>query len=815
MLRLVQDLRLAFRSLLKSPGYAAVVVATLALGIAGATTMFTLVDGVLLKPLPYAEPDRLVLLYESIPEFRERYPVVPVNAFHFKGWQQEAGSFESMSLFTWNEETLSDPGEPRRAAVARVDSRFFRTLGVRMALGRDFRPEETVPGSGTTVLVTDRFWRRELEADPNALGRELALNGRKYEVAGVLPSGFKFFDPARIGGPFGSDLGDIEIVRPFEIPQEVEEPTGEFNFAAIGRLKAGVRPDEAKAELDVLQAALASEAEMPMALESLVEPLRRTIVANSSAGLWLGLAAVGMVLLIGCVNIANLSLARASGREPDYATRAALGAGRAALVRQSMIESSCLATTGGALGVWLSYAGVAWFRAHAPVDLPRLDELSVDVRVLAFAVAVTALSAALVGLLPALRVSGVRPLAALSRNARGSVGSRGSRRLGDWLAGGEVALSAALLIVSGLLIHSLVAVLDQDLGFDAEKTVTARLSLPPAEYRNRDSRLAALRSILLGLESLPGVESAGFVTLLPLTQEDAVNPVLPAEAASVPILERPMANFRWASPGFFDAMGIRIVEGRDFREEETVERGVLISVSTAERLWPGQSPIGRQIRPGDDSSPNYEVVGVVSDTPIASLERGSPMAVYRHYADGPRNSMQLALRSSQDAASLTPAVRQTVWNVEPQAPSIELAPAADLVAAATSERSFQAALLAFFAVVALALASLGVYSVLAQTLNARTREMGLRMALGARASQVRGLVLSQGMRPVVWGLVVGCVAAAGASRLLSTMLFEISPLDPLTFAAAPALLIAVALGACLIPARRAGRLDPAESLRSD
>ena len=815
MQNLVHDLRYALRRLLRSPGYAATVVATLALGIGGVTAMFSLVDGILLKPLPYRKPDRLVLLFESIPEFRERYPMLPVNSFHFRRWKEAAGSFESLSLFTWDEETLTDPGEPRRASVARVDSAFFTTLGARPRIGRDFVEEETVPGGGNVVILTDGFWRRELESDPDVLGQMLSLNGRQYEVIGVLPSTFKFFDPARIRGPFGANVAGIELVRPFEIPQEVEAPTGEFNYAAVARLKANVQPIDAKTELDVLQASLAAEVEMPYKLESIVKPLGSTLVSESRDGLWLGFGAVAMVLLIGCVNIAHLALARAVRLESEFATRAALGAGRGVLLRQSLMESGVLTSAGGALGVWLAYVTIAWFRASTVVDLPRLDEVQVDLRVVALCVAATALSAILVGALPAFRASGARPLAALSNAARGSVGSRGARRIGDWLAGGEVALSVSLLIVAGLLLHSLTTLLGQDLGFSARRTATARLSLPPAKYTDRQTRLASLRSILSRIRSLPGVESAGLVTLLPLSSEDNVNPILAAEAEVIPPLQRPMANYRWASPDYFGSMGIEVLEGRVYLEEEPIENAIVISRSTAERLWPDESAIGRRIRQWDEASPHLEVVGVVADTPVASLERSASMVVYQHYATRPRNTMQIAVRANAGPDALTPAVRQAIWQVEPESPAVELVPAALLVSDAASERSFQASLLVIFSSVALALACLGVYSVLAQTVNGRTKEMGLRMALGARASDIRRTVLGEGLRPVAWGLVIGCAVAAAGSRLLRSMLFEVDPLDPLAFATAPAILLAAAFGSCLLPARRAASVDPMTALRHD
>ena len=807
----MHDLRLAFRSLLRSPGYAAVVVATLALGIGGTTAMFTLVDGVLLKPLPYPEPDRLTALYERIPEVVDRYPVLPVNAHHLRQWSGKAGSFERLALYTWRDETLLDLGEPRRIPVMQVSVDFFSTLGVRVQTGRDFEAGENEPDRGVSVIVTESFRRRELGSDAQALGRKFVLNARLYEVIGVLPPDFRLFNPNSDFSPFGSDVARIEVFRPLELRPERLIPNGEFNYAAIGRMKSGVSVEQAESELNVVQAAVASEAEGIDALEAVVVPLRESTVGGSEAALWIGMAAVGVVLLIGCVNISNLALVRAGRLTTEYATRAALGASRVSLSGRAAAESLLLAAAGGFAGLALASATVSWLGAR--IDLPVLDELAVDWRAGAFALGVTALSALLFGLAPAWLAAGSNPARVMRSDSRGTVAARGARRLRDALATGQVALSVGLLIIAALLGRSLSAVLTQDRGFESARTALGSVALPPANY-DPDGRARAMGSILDRVQAIPGVQAAGVISRLPLTAEFFVAPIIAAEAVPIPPLERPQANFRFASPGYFDAMGIPFLSGESFTENREIEKQAVISARAAELLWPGQDAVGRRIRLGNDET-MLTVRGVVANVPVQSLEAGASSVVYRPYWDRPADSMALAVRSTLSTEALTAASREAIWAVDPNTPALQLEPAANLVRAATSTRRFQSAILAVFAATALGLACLGVYGVLAQSVGSRTREIGLRMALGARAAELRKQILLQGMRPVAIGLGIGIVSALVASRYLESLLFQVSPLDPVAYVGAAMLLAAAAAAACYLPARRAGRVEPAVALRND
>jgi putative ABC transport system permease protein len=809
---MVRDFAYAGRTIRRNRAFTITAVLTLALGIGGTTAVFSLVQGILLKPLPYPDPDRLVLIYESIPAVRDRYPVVPVNALHFQTWHDKTKSFEDLALFTWGTYTLTGLDEPRQVAVMQVSDRFLLALGVTPRLGRGFSEDEDDPGTVPRVaVVTDSFWRRHFGEDAAIKGQTVLLNSAAHEIVGVLPAGFRL--PEFRGGlDSAADLPEVHILKPIEIPKSAFQPVGYFNYGALGRLRSGFSAAGAEAELNVLQAGIAQEFGREIeGLEAEVFPLRERIVSQAQGGLLLALGAVGLVLLIACVNIANLALARNSTRNRELAVRAALGAGSPALLRQSLAESMCLAALGGVLGTAGAYAGVTLFVRGALADLPRLAEVGLDGAVLAFAALCTVGSSVLFGLAPAFGASRVDPQEILRRQGRGGTEGRGAGRLRNVLAGTEVALSVLILIGTGLLLHSLFRVMNRERGFSVDNVVTAEISLPDAY--ERPHRLEAQQAILRALEQLPGVRSAGFVTMLPVTQENNVMPIVPKEAGPIPRLQRPTATYREASPGYFETLGIALRAGRVFQEGDGVEQPVVISETVARRLWPGEDPVGREIREFTDKPPYLRVVGVVADVPVASLEGGSTMIVYRPSWERPRTQMSLALRTTVDASSLAGAIRQALWDVDSQIPAPELKTMRQIVSDSVTERRFDTLLVSVFGGISLLLACLGVYGVVSYSVARRTHEMGVRMALGSQPNQVRRLVLGQGMRPVVFGLVAGLLGAAAVTRLLQSMLFEIGPLDPTTFVAVPAVLLLAALAACYFPARRAAHVNPVVALR--
>lgn len=805
----LRDIRHAIRSLCKSPGYAAVAIATLALGIGGTTAIFSFVHGILLKPLPYPDPDRLVVLFETSSEVRRRYPFVPVNAGHLEEWRKVAKSFENLSLFTWDNRTLSGAGEPMQVAVGEVSASYFATLGIGPTLGREFTAEEDRPGHDDVVVITDRFWRNQLNYDPRVLGRKLLIDGRPKEVIGVLPPEFRFPEvhralqfgtaPREIGAfvPAAAEIGPLRV--------------GEFNYGALGRLAPNVSPRAAEAELNVVQQRIAEAARAGIKLEALVEPLRERVAGPSRSGLLLAFGAVGMVLLIACVNIANLALARGAARRRELAVRAALGAGRLELLRQPFAESLCLALTGGTLGVAGAYGGVWLIARSGAVDLPRLGDIGIEPSVLAFALLAAVASGFLCGLASALKATGADPQEALRSGGRTVVGD--ANRLRRFLSAAEVTLSVVLLIGSGLLIHSFIRVMNRERGFEVENIATMTITLVSAKYTDDDGRTAAQRIILERVNAIPGVRAAGTISRMPLTGEWNVNPVIPKEAGSVAPFERPMANLRETSPGYFGALGIAVKSGRLFREGDEIEDPVVVSESVARRLWPGEDPVGREINTGIRDPVYATVVGVVSDVPVGSLERESAMVVYRPYWKRARTDISLVLRSAVEPTALAPIVRKAIWEVDPDIPVPEITTMEQHVANSVAPRRLDTLLLSAFAAVSLLLACLGVYGVVAYSVSRRANEIGVRMALGAHAAQVRWLVLRNGMIPVGIGLFAGVAAAAALTRLLQSMLFEIEPLDLPAFLLGPAVLLAAAVAACLIPARRAARVDPLTALR--
>lgn len=809
MTRMFVDIRHAVRSLCKYPAYTAVAVATLALGIGGATAIFSLVHGVLLKPLPYPNADRLVVIFESIPELRDRYPFLPVNAGHLDAWRKAAKSFENLALFTWDKGTLTGAGDPVQLTVAKVSASYFSALGIEPALGRGFTADEDRPGHEGVLVVTGQFWRNQLNYDPQVLGRKLLIDGKPKEIVGVLPPEFRFPEVHR-GMQFGTAPGEVGLFTPVAVETKSLQ-AGEFNYGALGRLTRDVSYQAAETELNVLQERIAKTVNAGIHLTALVEPLHDRVAGQSRGGLLLALGAVGTVLLIACVNIANLALVRSGARRRELAVRAALGAGRFDLVRQPLAESLCLSLTGGILGVAGAFAGLELVVRGGAIDLPRLSEIGVDIPVLAFAVLAAVGSGILCGLAPALKATRSDPQEALRSGGRSATGD--ASRLPGILSAAEITLSVVLLIGSGLLIHSFLKVMARERGFDIENVATVTIKLAPGKYTNDEDRAAAQRRIIERVMAIPGVRAAGTINQMPLTRENNVNPIVARDAGPIPVFERPMANLRDTSPGYFGALGIALKSGRLFRDGEEIKNPAVISESVARKLWPGQDAVGRELGAGGDELVYSTVVGVVSDVPVGSLERESAMVVYRPYWNRARTDISLALRSAVEPTALAPIVRKAIWEVDPDIPVPEITSMEQHVANSVAPRRLDTLLLSAFAGVSLLLACLGVYGVVAYSVSRRTNEIGVRMALGAHAAQVRWLVLRNGMLPVGIGLFAGVAAAAALTRLLQSMLFEIEPLDLPAFLLGPAVLLAAAVAACLIPARRAARVDPLTALR--
>jgi predicted permease len=813
MQALLADLRQALRGLRRSPGFGAAAIGILALGLAATTAVFSVADAVLFRPLPYQQPQQLVAINEVIPQLSQRYPSLPVNAKHFYEWQARCRSFADLAILTNGSLNLTgNEGPPMRLSKKSISWNLLPLLGVEPLLGRNFTTEEDRPNNDHVVILTYGLWQRRFHGDPAILNKTILLSGTPHVVVGVLGSGFRFPQTKWLG-----DLGERapppEIFTPFAIDRSKLDAMGNHNFGAIARLRDGVSPQQALADLNAVQAALIHETPMPgMDLRALVTPLQEEIVAGSRQGLLVLLVSIAMVLLIICVNLGNLMLARSTSRSREMAVRVALGAGSWQMARQVLTESLVIALAGGALGLMLAYAAVRAVVASAPVDLPRLDEVHLDVRALLFTAAVSVVAGLLFGLIPAWRAARSEPQDALRGGGRSATQGRGGVRVSEILVTTEVALSAALLVAAGLLIGSLVRLLGIDQGFQANNVLTAALNLPATKYSDTQQRAAFFDRLLPVVQHLPGVQAAGIISTMPLAGDTWVD-MISRDDDHRPVFERPVANYRFISPGYFAALEIPIRAGRAFQPADHNRPVVVVSATTAARIWPGATAVGKRMRGGDEKDPMAEVVGVVADTRTGMKGDPPPLMVYRPYWARLESGASLAIRTAQEPGAAANAVRNAIWSVDSQLPVPEMMTMQRIISDSVSERRFQTTLLAAFALAALLLAAVGIYGVISYSVNRRRNEIAIRMALGARSAEVNRMVLGQGMRPVATGLVIGIGVALALGRLLKAMLFEIQPADPLVLVGVVVVLGAAAALACFAPARRATRIDPAISLR--
>ena len=807
-----QDLHYALRMLRKSPGFTGVAVLTLALGIGANTAIFSVVNSVLLRPLAYAEPQQLYLVREIVPQFAKFYPTLRANLPDFRIWQKQVHSFADVAIAERNSADLTGVGEPEVIRGVRASANILDVLGARPSLGRTFRAEEDEPGRGNVVLLTNAFWRDRFRSDPSAIGKSMMLDGVAHEIIGILPASFRF--PPALGGAINT--AGIAFFQPLNGPKFYEQGLiGEFDFAAVARLKPGVTPEQALAELNVVQAQIAKQADEGVDLLATMLPLEAEVIGPARRGLIFLLAAVGAVLLIVCANLASLLLARVPGRTREAAIRTALGATRGRIIRQMLTETSLLSITGGALGAGIASLAVRWFKLLAPISIPRLEEVQMDARVFVFALIVSVATGALFGILPAWGVARAQPLGVLKSGGTAATESRRVRRLREGLVGFEVGLTTLLLILAGLLTASLGKLLRVNGGFAVQNVLVASVTLPPQSYSQPAARLAFYNRALAGIQSLPGIRATGWVSMPPLGGEGSVTGIsLPGETQ--PHAEMPIANYRPVSPDYFSAMGIPLLNGRIFGPADRDRKVVVVSRSVADRFWPGKDPLGQICLTHWAGDVPSEVIGVVGDIRTVRLDEPPLMMVYvpewfnaisvPHFAS-------IVLRASSDPAGYVASVRELIHNIDADVPVTSLLPMTQIVSQSVDDRRFPMLLALSFAVSSLLLASLGIFGVVGYSVEQRRQELGIRMALGAEFRDLRRMVLRQGMAPVVGGLMLGIVAAILAGRLISNLLFGVSAYDPLTLAAVVLVVASVALAACYVPARRATHADPITALR--
>jgi putative ABC transport system permease protein len=801
---LVQDLRFAVRMLARNPAFTAVAVLALALGMGANTAVFTVVNGVLLRPLPFPEPERLFLIsYISEPGPFNAGPALSDG--HFLEFRRHLRLFEPIASFARYPVSLTGAGEPIRLSAATVTPDFLTVLRVNAAMGRTFLADEDQPGRNHVALLSDKLWRRRFGADPQVLGKTITLDGNAHTVIGIMPAGFTF--------PY-----DAELWTPLAVRIDAHNS---FLRPVVGRLRPGVSAKQAQAEVEAVARELPPGREQRRGdLTTRVIPLKELLVRDIRKSLLIFAGAVAFVLLIACANVANLLLMRAASRRQEVAVRAALGAGRRRLVRQLLTESLLVAMLGGAAGILLAIWCVPGLLAMAPAGkIPRLEEIHVDRWVLAFTFGLSAITGLLFGLAPAFHATGRELRGALSRSARASGGRHEVLR--GALVVSEFALALVLLAGAGLMLRSFLRTRAVNPGFRAENVLTMTVDLPDAIYRNAGEMQSFHERTLARLSQLPGVLAACAVNWMPLGPGLTRGDFNLKEGRQLP--PGFMADKLVVSPGYFLAMGIRLLGGRDFTEHDNAGAPgvVAISQSVARRLWPEEDPIGKQITMEDPRKPDgwLTIVAVADDIHQEGLTKRPHPALYQPYLQVRRQSwlghMTFAVRAVSNPLSLAPAMRAVLREVDKDQPVESIATMEAVIASTTSEPLFQTRLLVAFSVVALALAAIGIYGVLAYSVTERTHEIGIRMALGAESGDVMRMVLRRTLVLAATGVTLGIAGALAVTRVLEKFLFEVKPHDGATLVVVASVMAAVALLASWIPARRATRVDPLVALRYD
>ncbi len=811
MQTLWHDLRYGFRLLLRKPGFTVVAILALALGIGANTAIFSVVNAILLRPLPYPEPERIVQLNHNYPQINLK---ASVSAFGYTIYKEQAKAFAQIAAGSGGSLNLTSGGEPEQLQAMMVTASFFPLFGAEAARGRVIAPEEEQDGRNRVAVLSDALWTRRFGGDPNIVNQTITLNGESYLVIGVMSARFQF------GREFGQ-MPDLWVPLTFTPDQlQANRLTNEY-LSVFGRVRAGLSVQQAQAEIEVLADNVRKQYAPTMNREQwnlLLQPLNELVVGDVRFALWVLLGAVGLVLLIACANVANLTLARAADRQREIAVRAALGAGRARVIRQLLTESVLLSLVGGVLGLGLAAWGVELLSNISQIQIPRSHEIGLDWRVLLFTLGVSVLTGILFGLVPALQVSGGNVYDTLKEGGRsGQGGARG--RLRSSLIVAEMALALMLLIGAGLLMRSFWQLQQVSPGFQPNGVLSLMVSLPGQKYKEPPQRVNFFDQLLPQLKALPGVQSVGACLTIPMSGNNSSGS-FQIEGRQIPPGQSSPHGDRWQAAGdYFETMKIPLVRGRYFNTQDTANSlGVaIIDETMARKYWPNEDPLGKRItfERDDQGNPRWrEIIGLVGHVKHRNLEGESRVQYYLPYAQRPtQSSMFLVLRTGGDPNSIASAVRTTVRDLDKDLPVFRVATMEQLVADSMAQRRFTLWLLGIFAVTALLLAAVGLYGVLAYSVSQRSHEIGIRMALGAQARDVQKMVVGQGMKLVLLGTGIGLVGAFVLMRLMASLLFGVSAVDPVTYIVIAALLASVALLACWIPARRATKVDPMIALR--
>lgn len=805
LLDFLHDLRYAVRLQRKNPGFTIVAVIALALGIGANTAIFSVVNTVLLRPLPYRDPDRLVMVWED--SSKQGYPQDTPAAANFVDWRDQNEVFEGMAAMTDTSFNLTGTGDPERLEGRAVSTTLFPLLGVEPQIGRVFTAAEDQPGSERVVLISYGLWQRRFGGDASVVGKTLTLNGASYTVVGVMPARFQF------------PTADDEAWVPIAFSKEDAANRNRHYLQVVARLKPGITLPQAQAEMSTIATRLQKQyPESNTDVGAVITPLHEHLVGDIKPALLILLGAVGLVLLIACANVANLLLARAAVRQKEIAVRVALGARRGRLIRQFLTESVLLSTLGGLVGLAIAYVGLIVLKAFIPENISQARAISIDYKVLGFTLLVSVLTGLIFGLAPAIQSVRFNQIETLKEGGRDAATGGSGKRLRSLLVVAEVAISLVLLIGAGLLINSFLRLRNVDPGFRAENLLTMKIVLPDLKYEKKAQRSAFYTDLVQRVQSLAGVRSAAVTTNLPLYfQGNSISVNIEGRPEPPPGQELIVVT-RIISPGYFDTMSIPLLKGRQLTDQDTDDSPnvVVVSEAMARRYWPGEEAVAKRITIGKVKSQEdwIQVVGVVKD--VRQFELNSdpkPQMYLTHRQYGFFDAQDLVVKTDVDPASMATAVRKAVGEIDKDQPVSNIRTMETIMADSIARQRFSMLLLAIFASVALVLAAVGIYGVMSYSVTQRTHEIGIRMALGAQTSTVLKLAVGYGFKLVVIGIAIGLIAALALTRVMSTLLFGVTPTDPMTFTLISLLLVAVAAIASYIPARRATRVNPIIALR--
>jgi predicted permease len=815
---ILQDLRYGLRQLRKSPSFALTAILTLAFGIGATTALFSVVDGVLLKPLAYRDSGRLVVIWEKVRFLEKLFPYTGANPRHFDNWRKNSTTFEDLTILQQGSTGVGITSDhPRLVGRILALPNLLDILGTQPTLGRNFLPEEATPGKEKVAILSWHLWQTLYNADPNITSRTIQIAGAPYQVVGVLPKDFYFPKANELAPvPLARQLPDNQILTPLAIDFNDFGLNSDYgNYVPLARLKPGVTIAQAQENLNALDDTLArqippAELDGPAhgAFSTYIQPMKEVLVGKTSARLWLLMAAVFSVLLIACINLANAQLARLISRDREAAVRSALEASASRILQSALAEVLLLSVTGGVLGIALAFLAVHQLSRYTQLAIPRTQTISVNFTVLALSILLTVGATFICGVLPALRLLRIKPQQAL-QGTKGSTGSRRSTLLRRWLVGAQVFACTTLLLIAGLFAKSLIHLSSFDKGFSADHVMAADVFLQGNDFKDDKVRTAFDDGVLDKLHTLPGVQSASLVSSMILEGERWIDGIIPANA---PTQTSGLANYRWISPSYFDTLRQRIVQGRPLDDRDRNASNAVITQTTAKAIWPDRNALGRQFLFHDKP---FTVVGIVADAYSNSLRDAPVNMVYLPFNNKPPYATYFLIRTTQDPQLLTEEIRKAIWSYNPNVTIARIHTLDSQLSDSLAPEHLQTGIFVAFGAAALLLALLGIYGTLSYSVEARTQEVGIRMALGATRESVYRLMLGTIVAPVITGLALGCVASFAIGRSLTSLLYGTTPADPAVILPVIAIFALAAVAATFVPCTRAAKIEPMQALRSE